>query len=289
MGVVAVLGSPENETSRTLVRVWRALGLDARLVPGHDAVALGPGDVAVGRLDVLPSLAGVEPGLLALLLLERRGLPVLNRAAGLLACHDKLRTARLLEAAGLPHPATAWVRHPDEPFRARGELVVKPRFGSWGRDVHRCETVAEARLLLRELADRPWFRRHGALVQELVPGVGRDLRVLVAGGRAVGAAERTAAAEEWRTNVSLGGTKAHADAPAAARTLAVAAAAAVGCDLTAVDLLPLEAGGHVILELNAAADFDEVYSWPARDVYEDVAQALALLPSCTASACAAAV
>ena len=57
-----------------------------------------------------------------------------------------------------------------------------------------------------------------------------DLRVLVAGGRAVGAAERTAAAGEWRANVALGGTKAHAEAEPAARALAVSAAAALRCD-----------------------------------------------------------
>ena len=275
MGHVALVGNRMNRTTAHLAEAWRDLGLDAHVVSGREADALGPGDVAVGRLDVLPTLDGVEPGLLDLLFLARRGVPVRNTAAALLAAHDKLRTARRLERAGLPAPLTCWLRSPDGPLLLPAPLVVKPRFGSWGADVARCATEAEARALLRSFADRSWFRRHGVLVQELVPSRGTDIRVLVAGGRAVGAAERTAAAGEWRTNVSLGGRKAHADPGEEASTLAVAAAGALGCDLAAVDLLPVQ-GGFVVLELNAAADFDEDYAPPGRDVYLDVAQALDL-------------
>ncbi|MDH5334426.1 MAG: hypothetical protein OEW65_11125, partial [Thermoleophilia bacterium] len=71
---------------------------------------LGPEDLALGRIDVLPSVDGVEPGLLGLLLLERRGVPILNRAFGLLAAHDKLLTERCLAAVGLPRPRTGAVR-----------------------------------------------------------------------------------------------------------------------------------------------------------------------------------
>ena len=279
VGGVALVGSRANRTSIQLVEAWCDLGVDARLVSGRETVALGCDDVALGRLDVLSTVDGVEPGLLDLLLLERRGVPVRNPAAALLAAHDKLRTARLLAAAGIPGPRTGWVRSPGDPLPVPAPLVVKPRFGSWGTDVHRCSTDAEARELLHALGGRSWFRRHGALVQELVRSQGLDLRVLVAGGRVMGAATRTAAPGEWRTNISLGGHKAHADAGPKARELALAAAAALGCDLVAVDLLPLN-GGFVVLELNAAADFDQDYVHPGDDVYEDVARALGLpLPS----------
>jgi RimK family alpha-L-glutamate ligase len=253
------------------------MGIDASVVTGGDLVSLGRGAVVIGRLDVLRTVDGVEPGLFALLMLERRGGDVRNTASALLGAHDKLRTARLLAAAGIPQPRYAWARAPGDPIDVAAPLVVKPRFGSWGTEVHRCRTTAEARSLLRGLADRPWFRRHGALVQELVPPVGRDLRVLVAGGRVIGAAERTAAPGEWRTNVALGGTKARAAAGAEAEGLALAASRALGCDLVAVDLLPVAGGGHVVLELNAAADFDDDYVEPGGDADAEVARALGLV------------
>ena len=272
---IALLGGGANRTTVRLAESWRGLGLDARRVSGWELAGLARGDIAIGRLDVLPSLDGVEPGLFDLLLVERRGVDVRNRARALLAAHDKLRTARLLRTAGIPQPRTAWVRAPADPIELAPPIVVKPRFGSWGDEVHRCETERDARALLTTLAGRPWFRRHGALVQELVPPRDHDLRVLVAGGRVIGAAARTAAAGEWRTNVSLGGRKEHAEAPPAAAMLALAAARALGCDLVAVDLLPVD-GGFVVLELNAAADFDDAYVDRGNDVDAEVALALGL-------------
>src|SRR5918994_7775601 len=68
---------------------------------------LRPGDTALGRLDVLPTLDGVDDGMWALGALEARRVVVLNDAAALLATHDKLLTARLLRRGGPPHPRTA--------------------------------------------------------------------------------------------------------------------------------------------------------------------------------------
>ena len=282
MGTVALIGGGANRTTARLVDSWRELGLETRLVTGGELATLAPDDVALGRLDVLPGCDGVEPGLFELLLLGRRGRRVLNPAAAVVAAHDKLRTARLLHAAGIRQPPTGWVRTVGEALPVRAPLVVKPRFGSWGVDVHRCESDADARRLLAALESRPWFRRHGAIVQELVPPAGHDLRVLVAGGTVIGAARRTAAAGEWRTNVALGGSKARADAGPVAEALALAAAAALRCDLAAVDLLPTH-DGPVVLEINAAADFDDDYVPPGESCDEAVARALGLLPMADAS------
>ncbi len=201
---------------------------------------------------------------------------VVNRARALLGAHDKLRTALALEAAGLPHPRVAHVRRGGAPPPLTPPLVLKPRFGSWGKDVFRCLTEQDVSHVLEQISHERWFHRHGALAQELAPSPGRDLRVIVAAGSVVGAVERVAAPGEWRTNTSLGGSK-HSCVPSAdAERLAVAAAAAIGADLVGVDLLPV-AGGFLVLELNGAIDFDEEYSRPGRDVYSDAAEALGLI------------
>jgi [lysine-biosynthesis-protein LysW]--L-2-aminoadipate ligase len=259
-----------------LVREWRRRGLDAVLLPPLEAqTRLRRCDVALGRLDVLPTLDGVEPGLLALLWLERQGARVLNCSAALVAVHDKLLTAKRLGPAGLPHPSTAgWRGSGEAPLRP--PLVLKPRLGSWGRDVFLCRNDVELERTLAGVRARPWFRRHGALLQELVPSRGYDLRLIVAGGDVVGAGERAAAPGEWRTNVSLGGSLRPVEPPPEARSLAIAAAAAVGADLVGIDLMPLEDGRYVVIELNGAVEFDERYSIGNRDVYLEAARALGL-------------
>ena len=214
-------------------------------------------------------------GLLSLLLLERRGVRVLNGATALLCTHDKLRTARCLARAGIPQPRTTGLRAGDPLPQLRGPLVLKPRFGSWGRDVLLCRDRGELERDLAAVRERPWFRRHGALVQELVPPRGHDLRLLVAGGALVGGGERVAAPGDWRTNISRGGTLRPAAPTADAAALAVAAAAAVGADLVGVDLLPVD-DGYVVLELNGAVDFDERYALAGEDPYALAARALGL-------------
>lgn len=273
---VAVVGSERNEGTVALASAWRRLGLGATLLTAAEARrTLEPGDVCVGRLDVRPGLDGVEDGLFDLLLLERRGVDVRNTAAALLAAHDKLRTARLLHRALVPHPATRHLR-PGAPFDVAAPVVFKPRFGSWGKDVALCADDEAVASYLASIRDRPWFARHGVLAQEVLPSSGRDLRVLVAGGRAVGSIERRAAPGEWRTNISVGGHAVPAAAPPAAAELAATAVAAADLDLAGVDLLPVGADGWVVLEINGAVDFDDLYGFGGADVYAEAAAALGL-------------
>ena len=233
------------------------------------------GDAALGRLDVLPTLDGVEDGLWALGALAARGVVVLNEAAALLGAHDKLLTAWLLRRAGVEHPPTVLIR-PGRPFPAvRPPVVVKPRFGSWGKDVLRCEDESTLLATLEELADKTWFHRHGALVQELVPPQGYDLRVLVAANRALGAIYRVAAEGEWRTNIALGGTRSPVpELPLAASTLAIDAARATGTSLAGVDLLPCAEGEWTVLEVNGAVEFTREYE-TSGDVFAEVRSELA--------------
>ena len=269
----------DQETNVLLVEAWRGLGLPAALLSPPEALrTLRHGDVAIGRLDVVRSLDGVEPGLDVLGLVERAGARVLNRAGALLSAHDKLLTARRLELAGVPQPRTVFVAPRAINVAMPVPLVLKPRFGSWGRDVVRCESEREVTSALELLRTRSWFMSQGAVAQALVPPRGFDLRLLVADDRVVGAAERTAAPGEWRTNVSLGGTKRPAEPSVEAVRLGLAAAAAIDADFVGVDLIPVD-GGHLVLELNGAAEFDHDYDLPRRDVYLDLARALELAPS----------
>lgn len=244
------------------------------LSPAEALKTLKGGDIALGRLDVSPHLDGIEIGLWELARLEAAGVRVLNRPHALVAAHDKLATSRALADASVPHPRTAHITAPSSQVPLEPPVVVKPRFGSWGRDVALCEDAASLRRHLGRIAHRRWFKSHGALVQELVPPQGQDLRLVVAGGTVVGAVRRVAAPGEWRTNVALGATRYSVTPSAEARDLALAAARALEADLVGVDLLPTPDGGHVVIELNGAVEFNEEYVLDGGDVFERTLTAL---------------
>jgi RimK family alpha-L-glutamate ligase len=268
----AIVANRETETNLRLIEAMRP-GVEAELLrPADLADRLGPADTALARIDVLPTVDGVEPGSLEIARLEARGAIVLNRLRVLLSMHDKLLTSRVLAGAGVPHPRTEHVSH-ELPASLEPPLVLKPRFGSWGADVHLCRTRAAAEACLEALSARSWFRKHGVLAQELIPPMGHDLRIVVAGGRVVGAVERVAAPGEWRTNIALGGTRRPAEPPPVACELALSAATAAGADLVGIDLLPTPAGGWVALELNGAVEFNDAYSLD-RNVFSAAAEAL---------------
>jgi [lysine-biosynthesis-protein LysW]---L-2-aminoadipate ligase len=295
----AVVAHRRSATNEALAAAARVCGLDSELLDPRAALtSLEPGDVALARLDVRDGLDGIERGTGELERLAAGGVDVRNPPGSLVVAHDKLLTARALRLAGLPHPHTALL----DPALTAGvpdlPVVLKPRFGSWGRDVEQCTTAAELEDALVRLQRKPWFREHGALAQEVVeprgsgleapaaepplPGqktdaaaAGRiwDLRIVVAGGRIVGAARRIARSGEWRTNAALGAHVEPVEPPALARALALSAAQAARADLVGVDLLPTPNGGFVILELNGAVDFRPLYA-PQRDVFADAVVAL---------------
>jgi tetrahydromethanopterin:alpha-L-glutamate ligase len=271
----------ETPVAVALTAAGRRIGLEtAALTPPEAARRAGHGDLVLAQLDVRPSLDGVEAGAARLRGLRSRGITVLNGPEALLACHDKLVTALRLGRAGLPHPDTAYLSAASsrrDVSRLRFPVVVKPRFGSRGEHVVRCGDPDALGSLLGKLRKKAWFRRQGALIQELVPPAGHDLRVLVAGGRVVGAVRREAPPGEWRTNVSLGAVRRPVLPQPGECELAVAAAAAAGADLAGVDLIPRPDGSFDVLEVNGAPEFTAAYSLDGRDVFEAVLLAL-LLP-----------
>jgi RimK family alpha-L-glutamate ligase len=270
----ALIAHEETTTNLSLLAAARRLAVEAALLsPAEARRRLCSGDTALARLDVLPTLAGPEPGLDDLRALESNGVTVLNRAEALVGAHDKLVTAIRLGAQGLPHPRTAHIGADVDPGLGY-PVVVKPRFGSWGQDVHLCISRQELKRCLRSLTRRDWFHRQGALVQELIQPQGHDLRLIVAAGRVIGAIERIAAAREWRTNIALGGSRRSIVPPPRARLLALEAANTLGADLVGVDLLPDGTGQWTILELNGAADFSDAYNLNGEDAHEQAIRSL---------------
>jgi ribosomal protein S6--L-glutamate ligase len=255
---IAILSAGEGWHVRDLERAAATLGHQASAVDfrriqsgvaaasgsltGFDAVlvrTMPPGSLeqVIFRMDVLHRLSG-------------EGVKVLNPPRAVEVCVDKYLTTVRLAAAGLRVPPTIVCQHADaalEAFAALGsDVVVKPLFGSEGRGMMR---IADADLAWRTF--RTLERLHCVLyLQQTIHHPGWDLRLFVLGGAVVGAMRRHAKGG-WRTNVAQGG-KAESFLPSdAERELALRAAAAVGCPMAGVDLLPGPDGSWFVLEVNA--------------------------------------
>ena len=264
----ALIAWERTPTNVTLARTGDWLLVD----PVRALRVLRPGDMALARLDVRPTLDGIQVGMEALGELSARGVTILNDPSTLLSTHDKLLTARLLAGAGIPHPVTRLLTSATPAREWTGPVVVKPRFGSWGSYVERCDSAAALERHIASIEDHRWFRSCGAIMQSLVPPSGFDLRLVVARQRVVGAVLRVSAEGEWRTNVALGARRVPTAPPADALRLAVEAAGAVNGSLVGVDLLP-DGDGWVVLEVNGAVEFTSEYSL-AGDVFGAVTESL---------------
>ena len=267
----ALIAHKSSETNVELVaRGWP--GADSAVLEPQSALRhLRPGDVALNRLDVLPTLNGVEEGLWIVGQLEAHGVRVLNSASALLSAHDKLLTARVLESGRISHPRTARLTRTRDAAAYFYPVVAKPRFGSWGQDVAICHNEAELGQYLAASLTKPWGRA-GAIVQEFVPNLGTDLRLIVSGGKIVGSAARSPQPGEWRTNVALGAVIESVSPDPIACEIAVNAARTLALDLAGVDLLPT-ADGYIVIEVNGAVEFRRLYS--PRDVFADAIAGLA--------------
>ncbi|MDY6765605.1 MAG: ATP-grasp domain-containing protein, partial [Halobacteria archaeon] len=182
----------------------------------------------------------------------------LNRPKPVLTAIHKFSTATTLASAGVPVP-DAFLSLDDRKFNeARPgfgeEAVYKTAIGTHGGGtwkVGREETV-NAKVGQRQ-----------AFLQKLIETDGKrhsDLRVYIVGDEIVGAMNRFAPKNDWRTNVALGGdVKGVTDSLSdEVKDIAMRAKEAVGLDYAGVDIVGSE-GDWYVLEVNPTAGFKGLF------------------------------
>ena len=112
--------------------------------------------------------------------LHAQGAAIINPYPVTIALHDKIVTARILQGAGVPVPATYVASRPEllAPLLARGPLVLKPYRGSDGVGVRVVKSGAE-------LAALP-AGRDPMFAQRYHAPQGRDRKIYVVGERLFG-------------------------------------------------------------------------------------------------------
>jgi RimK family alpha-L-glutamate ligase len=239
-GLVARLGKhrPAPET-----RELNVCGLSSQGAPIFDA------DAVLARIIPNGSLEQIIYRVNALHWIEQRGVPVVNSPYAIERSVDKFYTTSLLQDAGLPTPETVVCEDAAEAMnavRTMRDVVIKPIFGSMGHGLIRVSDPDLAFRVVRSLEQL----RSVFYVQRVIDHAGCDIRVFVVGGRMLGAIERRAADEDWRTNVARGAAARSFALPPAWEELALRAAAAIGADYAGVDLLPSRDGEVFVLEVN---------------------------------------
>ena len=242
MAELAGLGVPCDLRRNNFVPAWVAGDIRSDAARGYDFCVYLDKDRYVPRL------------------LERTGMRLFNRAQAVEACDDKMLTHIALAGiapmpATIPAPLCYTAGAPlSEGFLGRVEdilgypVVVKECYGSLGMGVY----LAHDRAQLREIAARLQGKPH--LFQKFIAeSAGRDLRVIVIGGRAVGAMRRTSQGD-FRSNAELGGRGEAAAPDPAVTAICERAASALGLDYRGVDLL-LSADGPLVCEVNSNAFF----------------------------------
>jgi ribosomal protein S6--L-glutamate ligase/gamma-F420-2:alpha-L-glutamate ligase len=139
-------------------------------------------------------------------------------------------------------------------------LVAKKSYGSFGAGVQLVHGMPELREIAQEWLYEPHFYQ-----QYVADTHGRDIRVIVVGGKALGCMERVAQEGEFRSNIELGGTGRKIQPPKAYLDAAEGAARAIGLDYCGVDLLETSEG-PVLCEVNSNAFFEGFERVTGQDV-----------------------
>lgn len=210
-------------------------------------------------------------------ILESTGVRLFNRHEAVLVCDDKMETHIRLAGQGIRMPDTIpgllCYQEDASLMKAmpRVELierklgypcVIKECYGSLGKGVY----CADNREELLAVMEKVKCKAH--LFQRLITGSrGRDVRVIVIGGRAVAAMQRISD-KDFRSNIELGGRAEPFVLPASFREAAEKAATILNLDYCGIDLLFGENGEPLVCEVNSNAFFGGIESVTGINVAE---------------------
>ena len=127
-------------------------------------------------------------------------------------------------------------------------MVIKENRGSFGQQVHLVNNAYEAERLIAS------FKEHPFIMQEYIEeSAGRDVRVNVVGGRVVASMYRYND-NDFRSNITNGGSMKKYEASEAQAKIAIDACKAIGLDFAGVDVL-FGKDGPIICEVNSNPHF----------------------------------
>ncbi|HII16466.1 TPA: RimK family alpha-L-glutamate ligase [Candidatus Woesearchaeota archaeon] len=191
--------------------------------------------------------------------LEMQGVVILNNARSIELARDKLATIQALKAHNLPIPKTMLAKLPLNLDIIREEftfpIILKTVSGSKGKGVFLCETKVRLSDFMG-LIEASKDAKLNLILQEFISSSkGRDIRILVIGGKPIGAILRKAKKGQFRANFSMGGDVEPYPLTPALEWIAIEAARVMGLDIAGVDLL-FDGDTYAVTEVNASPGFE---------------------------------
>lgn len=205
--------------------------------------------------------------------LETMGMYTVNESIAISRSRDKFRSLQLLARKGVPMPLTTFAQSPDDTedlIRMVGgaPLVIKLLEGTQGRGVVLADSHRSAVSIINAFKGM----HINILVQEFIEEChGTDIRCLVVGDKVVASIKRHAKEGEFRANVHLGGKAVKVKLNPQERTIAVAAAKAMGLKVAGVDLLRSN-HGPLVLEINSSPGLEGIEQATKIDIAAEIIQ-----------------
>lgn len=272
-GLIVINAYPNGEKfirqSERIAQELRLLGVETTVLRnGELSVTVGgTGEVSVSLQASYDFAVYLDKDKYLGAALERTGLRLFNSARAVELCDDKITTYLALQKAGLrlaetvPAPLCYTPNAiPNEAFLKRVAeqlgfpLVVKKSYGSFGAGVRLARDYQELKMAAQAFLYEPHcFQKF------ISEAAGRDIRVIVIGGKAAAAMARVAKEGEFRSNVELGGQGVPVSLSDEYAEAAERAAQTIGLDYCGVDLLETKEG-PVLCEVNSNAFFEGLES-----------------------------
>jgi ribosomal protein S6--L-glutamate ligase len=206
---------------------------------------------------------------------EQMGAYCLNTADAILASRDKLASMQELSTHHIGIADTAFVRKPTDILKAihamgGAPVIIKLLSGTQGIGVILAETNKVAEAIIETLRSLD----QNVIVQKFVSeSKGRDIRAFVVGDRVVAAMRRTAAGQEFRSNVHRGGNTQVVTLDPAYEQTAVKAARILNLHVAGVDMLEGK-DGPVIMEVNSSPGLEGIEGASGIDIAGEIIEYL---------------
>ncbi|MBO5714476.1 MAG: RimK family alpha-L-glutamate ligase [Clostridia bacterium] len=210
--------------------------------------------------------------------LERQGLKLFNSASGMIMCDNKILTYRELEKHGIAHPKTIVcpktfenvgyndLSFVDNAIEKLGlPIIIKEAYGSFGAQVYLAENSQKAKEIVNKIAPKEF------VFQEFIKSSkGKDLRINVVGDKVVATVYRSNA-NDFRSNITLGGDKKPYQPSLEQQQTAINAVKALGLDFAGVDVMFGENDTPIVCEVNSNPHFKSTLECTGIDLALNIA------------------